>query len=76
MLKWMVPAGKKLWKDEDGLGTLEVLLIVAVLVIIAIAFRKWIFAWIEKVFGESNGQLTNTGSLNTCTDPTKTYPNC
>ncbi|MCU6798038.1 Flp1 family type IVb pilin [Paenibacillus sp. WQ 127069] len=28
------------WSDEDGLGTLEILLIVAVLVIIAIALPK------------------------------------
>jgi Flp pilus assembly pilin Flp len=67
---------RSFWKEEDGLGTLEVLLIVAVLVIIAIAFRKWIFAWIEKIFGQSNDQLSNTGSLNTCPDPTKTPPNC
>ncbi|NQX63260.1 Flp1 family type IVb pilin [Paenibacillus qinlingensis] len=33
---------KRVWKEEDGLGTLEILLIVAVLVAIAIIFRKWI----------------------------------
>jgi len=33
---------RNLWEEEDGLGTLEILLILAVLVIIAIAFRKWI----------------------------------
>ncbi|WP_072327783.1 MULTISPECIES: Flp1 family type IVb pilin [unclassified Paenibacillus] len=35
-------AWHRFWKEEDGLGTLEILLIIAVLIIIAIAFRKWI----------------------------------
>ncbi|MCR8641575.1 hypothetical protein NV379_02795 [Paenibacillus sp. N1-5-1-14] len=33
---------KRFWNNEEGLGTLEILLIVAVLVAIAIIFRKWI----------------------------------
>ena len=36
----MLAMAKKLWKEEDGLGTLEILLIVAVLVAITIVFRK------------------------------------
>jgi Flp pilus assembly pilin Flp len=67
---------KRFWRDEDGLGTLEVLLIVAVLVIVAVAFRKWIFAWIEQFFSQSNTQLNAPGGLNTCSDPTKTPPAC
>ncbi len=37
-LDWL----NQFWEDEEGLGTLEILLIVAVLVAIAIIFRKWI----------------------------------
>jgi Flp pilus assembly pilin Flp len=33
---------QQFWQEEDGIGTLEILLIIAVIVIIAIAFRKWI----------------------------------
>ncbi|MGO4275129.1 Flp1 family type IVb pilin, partial [Paenibacillus sp. TAF58] len=38
---------KQFWEDEEGLGTLEILLIVAVLVGIAIIFRKWIVSWFQ-----------------------------
>jgi len=52
-------AVNRFWKEEDGLGTLEILLIVAVLVIIAIAFRKWIMKWMESLFSSANTQITN-----------------
>lgn len=45
------------WHNEEGLGTLEVLLIVAVLVAIAIVFRKWIVAWFQDIIGKANGNL-------------------
>jgi Flp pilus assembly pilin Flp len=45
------------WKDEEGLGTLEILLILAVLVAIAIVFRKWIISWVNSLFTETNGEL-------------------
>lgn len=41
-MRKLIEGLKSLWKEEDGLGTLEILLIVAVLVAIAIIFRKWI----------------------------------
>ncbi|GIP37299.1 hypothetical protein J31TS4_05790 [Paenibacillus sp. J31TS4] len=47
----------RLWKDEDGLGTLEVLMILAVLVIIAVAFRKWIMKWVGGLFNEADKQV-------------------
>lgn len=31
---------KSFWKQEDGIGTLEMVLIVAVILIIALAFKK------------------------------------
>jgi len=51
---------KKWWLEEDGIGTLEVILIVAVIVIIAVAFRKWIIAWMQKLFDTSNSELERT----------------
>jgi len=47
-------------KKEEGIGTLEIILIVAVLVIIAVAFRKWILAWVQKLFDTANDELKKT----------------
>ncbi|PYI55982.1 hypothetical protein DLM86_09195 [Paenibacillus flagellatus] len=57
------------WKDEEGIGTLELLLIVAVLVIVAVAFRKWILSFIKKLFGEANEELGSTGSKDCLSTP-------
>ncbi|MEK4563613.1 Flp1 family type IVb pilin [Alkalihalobacillus sp. FSL R5-0424] len=35
------------WKEEEGLQTLEILLIVAVIVVIALTFRNQIIDWVE-----------------------------
>ena len=51
---------KQWWLEEDGIGTLEVILIVAVIVIIAVAFRKWIILWVQKLFDTSNSELERT----------------
>ncbi len=46
---------RKFLKDEEGLGTVELVIIIAVLVGIALIFRKAIFGFVqdmvEKVFG-------------------------
>ncbi|MFC0214684.1 Flp1 family type IVb pilin [Paenibacillus chartarius] len=67
---------QRLWNDEDGLGTLEVLLIVAVLVAIAIVFRKWIVGWFQDILGKANGNLKDStvspcvpGPTTDCTAP-------
>ncbi|WP_370872567.1 Flp1 family type IVb pilin [Paenibacillus zeirhizosphaerae] len=33
---------KQLWEEEDGLGTLEMILIIAILIAVAIIFREQI----------------------------------
>jgi Flp pilus assembly pilin Flp len=57
----------RFWKEEDGIGTLEILLIIAVIVIIAIAFRKWIMKWVKQLFEgadtELNSEITNSDDL-------------
>ncbi|QGQ96673.1 hypothetical protein EHS13_18210 [Paenibacillus psychroresistens] len=45
------------WNEEDGIGTLEILLILAVIVIIAIAFRKWILKWVKDLFSGADAEL-------------------
>jgi Flp pilus assembly pilin Flp len=58
------------WKNEEGLGTLELLLILAVLVLIAIAFRKWIIKWVNKLFDDTQKEIdTNTAKPNDPTSP-------
>ncbi|NOU96932.1 hypothetical protein GC093_27455 [Paenibacillus sp. LMG 31456] len=56
-MKWKSEAVSGFWEDEDGLGTLEILMIVAVLVIIAIAFRKWIMKWVGELFRSANTEI-------------------
>lgn len=52
---------KQWWRDESGLGTLEILLIIAVLVAIAVVFRKQIIAWVNKLFFEVDEQIEQRG---------------
>ncbi len=47
----------KFFKEEKGLGTLEILLILAVLVAIAIVFRKWIISWVNVLFEKSQDEM-------------------
>lgn len=51
----------RLWHEEDGLGTLEILLILAVLVAIAIVFRKWIISWVNSLFEKSQDEIDKLG---------------
>lgn len=55
----MVNFFKKLWKEEDGIGTLEIILIIAVLVVIVLLFRKQLMAWVEKLFDSTNKEIDN-----------------
>jgi Flp pilus assembly pilin Flp len=57
------------WKDEDGIGTLEMLLIIAVVLVVAIAFRKWIMEWINGLFENTNDNVTDTLNENTIVLP-------
>jgi Flp pilus assembly pilin Flp len=56
---------RKLMKDEEGIGTLEMLLIIALILVIAIAFRKWILEWVNNLFQKTNTNVTDTLNENT-----------
>ncbi len=56
----------RFWKEEEGLGTLEILLIVAVLVTLAIIFRKWIVGWFNKLIGDANSDMQNNTAVTPC----------
>jgi hypothetical protein len=62
---------EQLKKDEDGIGTLEMMLIIAVIIIIAISFRKWIMKWVYSLFTTTDSEITNT---NLTTDAAKISP--
>lgn len=40
---------KEFWAEEEGIATVDVLLVLAVLIIIAILFRKTIIDWVNKM---------------------------
>lgn len=50
---------KSFMQDEEGLGTLEMLLIVAIIVVIAIAFRKWIMKWVKELFDRAETDMND-----------------
>lgn len=53
----------RLVREEDGIGTLELLLIVAIVVALAIVFRKWIFSWVNELFEKTQEQLTDDSAV-------------
>jgi hypothetical protein len=61
---------KRFCLDEDGLGTVEIVLIVAILVGLALIFRKQIYALINQLFDRIFG---NAGI--TVSSPESTYTN-
>ncbi|MFC5401504.1 Flp1 family type IVb pilin [Cohnella soli] len=46
----------ELWEDEDGLGTLELVLIAAVLIIMAILFKDWILEFLGNLMDSVEGK--------------------
>ncbi|USB34109.1 Flp1 family type IVb pilin [Paenibacillus sp. YPG26] len=49
---------KQLWKDEKGLGMLEIILIIAVIVIIAVIFREQLSNIVKNLLSKA-GSKTN-----------------
>ncbi|NLJ19343.1 Flp1 family type IVb pilin [Globicatella sulfidifaciens] len=49
MLNYMYLKFMNFMKDEEGLGTLEIILIIVVLVGIALIFRETITEWVRKL---------------------------
>ncbi|MBP1968641.1 Flp pilus assembly pilin Flp [Virgibacillus natechei] len=50
---------KNFWNDEEGLETVEILLILSVLIVIAIMFRDRIGIWVNALFEDIDDQLMN-----------------
>ncbi|BBI32069.1 hypothetical protein KCTCHS21_14680 [Cohnella abietis] len=52
-------AMKSLWQDEEGIGTLELVLIAAVLIVVAILFKDWILEFIGNLMDSVQGKAKN-----------------
>lgn len=71
----MIKMLKGFFKDDDGLGTVEIVIIVAILVGLALIFRKQIYALVKQIFdkifnnagstiGTPDSSYTTPGSIN------------
>jgi Flp pilus assembly pilin Flp len=57
MMLSMVKSGlKAFWKDEKGIGTLEMILILVVILIIALIFKDKITALVNSLFDSVNNK--------------------
>lgn len=45
------------WRNEDGIGTLEVLLIIAVIVVIFLLFKDFIMSYVSKLISNSGSKM-------------------
>ncbi|MCU6710911.1 Flp1 family type IVb pilin [Paenibacillus sp. J5C_2022] len=53
--KWSGKA-RRFFRNESGLGTLEVILIIAVVIIIALLFKDWIIALVNDLMDKADDQ--------------------
>jgi len=51
---------KQFWAEEDGFAVVELLLILAVLIVIAILFRNTIIEWVKGILGSLFPDSTET----------------
>lgn len=45
---------ERFWKEDGGIGTLEIVLIIAVIIILALLFKDWIIALLQKLMGDAD----------------------
>ncbi|WP_338325883.1 Flp1 family type IVb pilin [Paenibacillus luteus] len=55
-MKKLMQAIRAFWAEEEGLGTLEIILIIAVVIIIALLFKDWIIELIERLMGKADDE--------------------
>lgn len=44
------------WSNEEGIGTLEIVLIAAVLILVAILFKDWIMDFLRGLMDQAEGK--------------------
>ncbi len=55
---------KRFWNEEDGLGIVEIALIIIVIIAIAVIFKRELVHLVEGIFGRINNNL---GDVDTST---------
>ncbi|SEN85851.1 Flp1 family type IVb pilin [Paenibacillus sp. OV219] len=45
---------QRFWKEEEGIGTLEIVLIIAVIIILALLFKDWIIELMKSLMGDAD----------------------
>lgn len=53
---------QKFWNEEDGMGTVEIVLIIAALVAVALIFRKAITGFMQTALSNVFGSDTEAGT--------------
>lgn len=53
---------KKFWYEEDGIETLEVLMVIAIIVVIAVLFRDKITDWVNSLIKKGDSEMQNITS--------------
>lgn len=61
---------KRLWYEEDGMGTVEIIIIIAVLVAVALVFKDGIMDFVNKLM---NKFFADPGEIEGTYDPNKTF---
>ncbi|KUO76567.1 MAG: hypothetical protein APF81_16685 [Desulfosporosinus sp. BRH_c37] len=54
---------KTFWQEEEGMGTVEILMIVGVLVAIAVFFRKTINVWVTRLVSGADPAIQKSDDL-------------
>lgn len=47
---------RRMWRSEEGAGTLEVILIIAVVIIVALLFKDWIIELVNNLMSQADDQ--------------------
>lgn len=50
--RWSAKCVAGFWRSQEGIGTLEIVLIAAVIIAIAILFKDWIIDFLQSLFGK------------------------
>ncbi|MBW4083433.1 Flp1 family type IVb pilin [Paenibacillus sp. S150] len=56
MSSMIAEAAKSFWKDEEGLGTLEMIMIIAVLIAVVLVFREEIVKVVKDLIATAGGK--------------------
>ncbi|REK75670.1 Flp1 family type IVb pilin [Paenibacillus paeoniae] len=55
-MKTVAERMKGFWRKEEGIGTLEIILIIAVIIIIAFIFKNWIISLVNSLLGKADSK--------------------